>query len=142
MISRFFLFLGHSAPSQEQNNFQFEIDPNATGTLNPDGISLQTPKPYKCGLCEKSFASLSNLKAHNKCVHQKIKMYQCQWENCDKSFSQKSNLLTHVKSVHKGVKQFQCPFCEKSYKVSIYLIFYCYFPRKDTSNFQNLYLIN
>ena len=123
MISRIFLFLGHSAPPQEQDNFQFEIDPNATGTLNPDGISLQTPKPYKCGLCEKFFASLSNLKAHNKCVHQKIKMYQCQWENCDKAFSQKSNLLTHVKSVHEGIKQYPCDYCEKSYKVSTYIYF-------------------
>ena len=99
------------------------MDPHAIGMLNPDGISLQTPKPYKCGLCEKSFASLSNIRAHNKCVHQKIKMYQCQWENCEKAFSQKSNLLTHVKSVHEGIKQYPCDYCEKSYKVSTYIYF-------------------
>ena len=41
-------------------------------------------KKNKCEVCSRAFLSSSDLKIHEKAVHEKIKGYKC--EQCEKSF--------------------------------------------------------
>ena len=61
-------------------------------------------KPFKCNLCDKSFASKTMLNNHIASTHEEKKPYRC--DICDKSFKTKSNMKTHYTSVHEGKKTF------------------------------------
>ena len=54
-------------------------------------------KPFKCELCESSFAAKSNLKIRISSVHEKIKFFKC--EMCDASFALKHHLQGHIISI-------------------------------------------
>ena len=71
-------------------------------------------KPFICQICNKAFATRSDLKWHQQ-TH--TKPYCC--EICGKFFSQKNNLEAHM-FVHSG-NEFPCSICEKSYKSPVSL---------------------
>ena len=67
-------------------------------------------KPFKCEICDFSFALKQSLKTHIGSFHEGNKLYKC--EMCDNSFAQKSHLRKHVSSVHDGKKPWKCDICE------------------------------
>ncbi|XP_060873508.1 zinc finger protein 254-like [Metopolophium dirhodum] len=74
-------------------------------------IEIKSEKPYKCGICNKSFSLKGTLKTHI-WIHKKNKPYKC--FICNKSFSQASTLITH-KVIHNAEKPFNCDICRKSF---------------------------
>ena len=55
-------------------------------------------KPYKCDICDKSFALKSILQTHIGSVHKKKNPFKC--EICDYRCSQKGDLKKHRNSIH------------------------------------------
>ena len=70
-------------------------------------------KSLSCKTCSESFASVSNLKGHQRDVHMKAMSFQC--NICQKSCSTKSSLKIHM-TLHKEEKRFPCDLCEQSFE--------------------------
>ncbi|XP_069993366.1 uncharacterized protein [Penaeus vannamei] len=68
-------------------------------------------RPHKCKLCERSFHRKKVLEAHIR-SHKNIRPYTC--NECGKSFIHKNNLQLHVRE-HSGEKQHKCVFCGKAF---------------------------
>ncbi|CAG8573490.1 10962_t:CDS:1, partial [Acaulospora colombiana] len=54
----------------------------------------QTPKRYKCEICQKRFTRPSSLTTHSY-THTGEKPFKCQVEGCGRPFSVMSNLRRH-----------------------------------------------
>ncbi|KAJ9594403.1 hypothetical protein L9F63_014193 [Diploptera punctata] len=65
---------------------------------------------FKCAICDKSFASLSELNTHL-LVHNNAKPFKC--SRCNKSFVSKSTLNKHMK--YHPNKPFKCSLCNRSF---------------------------
>jgi uncharacterized Zn-finger protein len=70
--------------------------------------TIQT-QSYNCKVCDKSFSSSKDLKAHTKVEHQKKKC--CMY--CQKTFEKTYELEKHLE-MHKG-KEFECRTCGKGF---------------------------
>ena len=59
-------------------------------------------RPFKCGYCDKSYASGSNLKQHMQ-VHEreKIPSIECIFDGCKKTYLYKSSIKKHYLHCHK-----------------------------------------
>ncbi|XP_068228976.1 uncharacterized protein [Palaemon carinicauda] len=68
-------------------------------------------RPHKCKLCERSFHRKKDLEAHVR-SHKNIRPFTC--NECGKSFIHKNNLQLHVRE-HSGEKQHKCAFCNKAF---------------------------
>ena len=66
-------------------------------------------KPFKCHVCESSFAESTKLRIHIKTRHEKKKPYKC--DICDARFGENSHLYRHKKGVHDKDKPFKCYIC-------------------------------
>ncbi|KAM3922075.1 uncharacterized protein RB166_011382 isoform 2-T2 [Leptodactylus fuscus] len=64
---------------------------------------------YKCKLCEKTFASATELKLHVN-VHLGIKPHKC--SDCEMAYGTAADLLRHTRSVHSLEKPFKCCYCD------------------------------
>ncbi|XP_073436679.1 uncharacterized protein [Dendrobates tinctorius] len=64
---------------------------------------------HKCNLCEKTFASATELRLHIN-VHMGIKPHKC--SECDMAYRTAADLLRHTRSVHDLEKPFQCCYCD------------------------------
>ena len=54
-------------------------------------------KPFKCNLCDASFAEKCNLKKHVSTVHEGKKPFKC--DICKADFTSKQIMNTHISSV-------------------------------------------
>ena len=63
---------------------------------------------YECVQCHKTFNDSSNLRRHERSVHEGVK-YSC--EQCDFQATQRSDLTLHIQSKHEGVK-YDCDQCD------------------------------
>ncbi|VDL61150.1 unnamed protein product [Hymenolepis diminuta] len=70
-------------------------------------------KPYKCGVCGKSFSRNNTLRDHVMAVHERLKPHKC--EICGKDFCQYSTLLLHISSIHNGERPYSCGYCDKKF---------------------------
>ena len=71
----------------------------------------EVKRPFKCGLCERSFSEQVQLMAHI-VRHSGQKPFQCSY--CAKRFSCASNLRYHLPT-HTGEKPFECEYCKKRF---------------------------
>ena len=69
-------------------------------------------KKYKCNVCNQKFVYRSKLKQH-KCMHTKLKMYECFHGGCNKKYRHPQDLIRHIQ-IHQE-KIFECDFCEKKF---------------------------
>ncbi|XP_046408178.1 zinc finger protein 27-like isoform X11 [Ischnura elegans] len=70
-------------------------------------------KGFACPLCPMRYRQPSNLSAHIRNFHKKIKLYEC--GICKKRFAVKRYLNVHY-SVHSDHRPFKCQHCEKQFK--------------------------
>ncbi|XP_050440561.1 zinc finger protein 761-like isoform X2 [Adelges cooleyi] len=109
----------HSTTQQSSGKQDVEnnITVNHTTVGVTDGYTGNIGRPYKCGVCLKSFTAKSSLTVHKR-VHTGEKPYKC--NVCLISFSIKSCLTVH-KLVHTGEKPYKCVVCSKSFSLKPYL---------------------
>ena len=69
-------------------------------------------KQYKCNVCDQKFVYRSKLKQH-KCMHTKLRMYECFHEGCNKKYRHPQDLIRHIQ-IHQE-KIFECDFCGKKF---------------------------
>lgn len=61
-------------------------------------------RPFKCNICEASFARSSTLKIHSH-THSGLKPHRCLYRGCNKTFSERGNMKTHMKIHYKKQKK-------------------------------------
>ena len=68
-------------------------------------------KKVQCTLCDRKFATKSDLDRHIKNDH----MHQNKCDHCSKYFAAKKSLKRHIITVHEGCKDYQCDQCTMAY---------------------------
>ena len=63
-------------------------------------MTYESKKPFKCEICDYSYAQSTTLKRHHESVHEKTKLFKC--EICDYSCAQSITLRRHHEAVHEG----------------------------------------
>lgn len=69
-------------------------------------------RPFKCGVCNKTFSQPGNLQTHL-AIHQTFRAYAC--SECKQSFTQLGNLKSHCKNKHSGALYLSCGICLLSF---------------------------
>lgn len=72
-----------------------------------------SPKRYKCTVCQKVFKNLQGRLDHSAC-RLGIIPYKCNFENCGRTFNKSSHFEYH-KRTHTGDKPFECDLCKKKF---------------------------
>uniref|UniRef100_T1JHW1 Protein krueppel n=1 Tax=Strigamia maritima TaxID=126957 RepID=T1JHW1_STRMM len=76
------------------------------------GHEKECGQVFPCDICGMKFKESRNLKTHVKCVHNKIKSFNCLI--CEQKFAFKKDLARH-QVVHNGQKPFTCSTCNKTF---------------------------
>ncbi|XP_064548505.1 zinc finger protein 568-like [Drosophila montana] len=77
-------------------------------------------RPYKCDLCEASFAQRANWRTHLLTIHQNQANFKCSM--CERSFKRKRLLENHIKSKHTQLRDLQCEHCEATFTNAVNLL--------------------
>ncbi|GFN75282.1 Zinc finger protein 729 [Plakobranchus ocellatus] len=68
--------------------------------------------PFKCDFCDRSFKQRGHRKLHIQVVHTKEMPYKC--TECDAAFPTRYRFQIHMKR-HSGVRDYKCVYCEKEF---------------------------
>ena len=68
--------------------------------------------PFKCDYCDRSFKQRGHRKLHIQVVHTKEMPYKC--EECNAAFPTRYRYQIHMKR-HTGVRDYKCAICEKEF---------------------------
>jgi hypothetical protein len=77
--------------------------------LPTNDINLDTSKPHKCIVCDKSFTRKDILSRHI-LTHSENKPHEC--ELCESSFGRRDHLTRHVRDIH-DITYVDCQFCHQ-----------------------------
>ena len=69
-------------------------------------------KPFKCDICDQSFAQVSNMKRHFASFHNGVKPFKC--DICNERFPLMRKMKRHMFEIHEGNELFRCTLCEFS----------------------------
>ena len=85
-------------------------------TIKEEKEGVSAKKDYVCEKCNQSFRDSSNMKAHVRRVHEKVKNLVCTY--CGKFFFENHGLKVHVEKVHEfpNLREHSCDACGKAYK--------------------------
>ena len=76
--------------------------------LSPSFLNHKTlKKPFKCLICDRSYARRETLDNHDKKVHE-MKRFKCDF--CDKIYRERGNLSIHKRDVH-NIFSIKCSKC-------------------------------
>ena len=90
----------------EGKRLVFELKENSEKTHSKNVHEVK--KPYKCEVCNISFAYKQGMKTHIEAVHEGIKFFNCKF--CKLKTKSKADLETHMLSIHDGKKP-ECHIC-------------------------------
>ncbi|CDW79071.1 zinc finger protein 177-like isoform 2 [Stylonychia lemnae] len=74
-------------------------------------------KNYACTQCDKRYTTNGHLKDHVKSFHDKIKNFECTFQDCTDKFARKSVLKVHMRK-HDNDKPYKCDKCSKCFTES------------------------
>ena len=74
-------------------------------------VKQKVKRPFRCGLCDKSFTEQDNLMKHMM-THTGQKPYKCEY--CSSRFTTRYDCMKHVR-VHTGEKPYHCKQCGKAF---------------------------
>ncbi|XP_036941273.1 zinc finger protein 658B-like isoform X1 [Acanthopagrus latus] len=81
-------------------------------------VHHQEERPFKCEDCGHCYKRQSNLIAHRRAVHIRLRPFSC--EVCNKGFRLNKELRQHMR-VHTGERPFMCTRCGKKFKRKVHL---------------------
>ncbi|CEO97555.1 unnamed protein product (mitochondrion) [Plasmodiophora brassicae] len=105
-------------PSQRTSSSSSELSiefllPGVPRPEDSNRITLPSPAPFPCTLCPKGFESVSDLKRHQKNIHENPKRFPC--PHCTRTFRASTTRESHIAKAHSGKKsaEFPCHICNK-----------------------------
>lgn len=75
-------------------------------------LRYHSDKGHKCDVCDATFKTYSNLRAHM-LIHSTEKKFLC--AICGRSFISMTLCVRHEDFVHKDIRKFNCQYCERSF---------------------------
>lgn len=76
-------------------------------------------RPYKCDVCDATFAQRTNWRTHMNVSHLNRADYKC--NTCQRCFKRQRQLDNHIKSVHMKLRDLHCEHCEATFSDPINL---------------------
>ena len=102
--------------SQQEALDDTQLGQDHSASSAQQGPTDTVKKRYRCGVCKKTFTSLSPCSRHRR-THRGENPFKCK---CGKTFSRRDNLKRHLRT-QSGKRPFKCSTCGKAFSRKDYL---------------------